>query len=290
MSGPPVLGDALGPRGRRRVNIASGLAAAVIAYLLWISVQRFARSGQLAPDKWRLLTRPEVLRFLANGLANTLKVAAVALVLAVALGGVLALGRLSSGLPIRTLSRAFTEFFRAFPLILLVFFAFFGLPRLGISLSRYWSLTLALSAYNGAVLGEIFRAGILSLDRGQGEAASALGLGRWPAMRLVILPQAVRRMIPTIVSQSVTLLKDTSLGFVVSFEELLRAGQIAGQFGRNELQTLSVVALFYLTVNFSLSRLARRLEIGQRRRLGASGIQVAGPEDLVAIEPAGRSD
>lgn len=279
-----TLGDALGPRGRRRVNIVSGLAAAAIAYALWVAFQRLADAGQLDSAKWELLAQPEVIRFLLKGMRNTLAVAGIGLVLATALGGILALGRLSRTFALRFSARLYTEFFRGFPLILLILFTFFGLPLIGIDLSRFWSLTIALVAYNGAVLGEIFRAGVLSLDRGQGEAASSLGLPYWPSMRLVILPQAVRRMTPTLVSQAITLLKDTSLGFVVSFEELLRVGQIAGEFGRNPLQTLSLVALFYLIVNFSLSRLARHLEVRQRRRYSAGSIQVAGPEDLVVVD------
>jgi glutamate transport system permease protein len=199
------------------------------------------------------------------------------------LGGVLALGRISRSLPLRAVARTYVEFFRGFPLLLLIFFTFFALPRAGVQLSRYWSLVLALAAYNGAVLGEIFRAGILSLDRGQREAAVSIGLPYWPMMRIVILPQAFRRMTPTIVSQTVTLLKDTSLGFFIAYEELLRVGQIAGEFGGNALQTLTVVAAMYLVVNFMLSRLARHLEVRQRRRYRAKSIQVAGVEDLVAV-------
>jgi glutamate transport system permease protein len=138
--------------------------------------------------------------------------------------------------------------------------------------------------YNSAVLAEIFRAGILSLDRGQTEAAEAIGLGYWQTMGLVLIPQAVRRMVPAIVSQLVTLLKDTSLGFVVPYEELLRRGNILGQFSRNVLQSLFVVALIYLVVNLILSRIARRLEVRQRRRYGAGAIRVAGNEELAAME------
>jgi glutamate transport system permease protein len=102
-------------------------------------------------------------------------------------------------------------------------------------------------------------------------------------MRLVVLPQAYRRMIPTILSQSVTLLKDTSLGVTVTYEELLRRGQIAGEFGKNQLQAYVAVAVIYLVVNMSLSRVARHLEVRQRRRYRAGSIDVAGAEDIVAV-------
>lgn len=278
----PALGDALGPRGRRRAAAASGLAVAFLALLFYVAFRRLAEAGQLEPELWTTLFDPDVIRFFWGGLLNTLKAASVSLVLACALGMTLALGRLSRSLPVRTVSRAYVEFFRGFPLILLIVFSFFTLPRLGIELTRFWSVCVALIAYNGAVLGEIFRAGILSLDRGQTEAADAIGLRRGQAMRLVILPQSFRRMLPTIVSQFVTLLKDTSLAFVVGFEELLRTGQIAGEFFQNTLQSLVAVAAIYLVVNFALSRVARRLERRQRRRYKAGTIEVTGTEDLVA--------
>ena len=278
----PALGDALGPRARRRAAVASVAAAAAIGFVIFVAVRRFADAGQFERRLWEPFLRPEVHRFLWNGLVNTLKAASIALVLASLLGIVLALCRLSRPLVLRTVSRSYVEFFRGFPLLLLIVFGFFTLPRLGIGLNRFWALVIALTAYNGAVLGEIFRAGILSLDRGQNEAAEALGMRRGQSMRFVILPQAFRRMTPTIVSQFVTLLKDTSLGFVIGYEELLRTGQIAGEFFRNSLQFLIAVSVVFFVVNFTLSRIARRLELRQRRRYKAGTIEVAGPEDLVA--------
>jgi glutamate transport system permease protein len=144
-------------------------------------------------------------------------------------------------------------------------------------------VVLALVVYNGAVLGEIFRAGILSLDRGQREAAAALGLTYWQVMFLVLIPQAARRMIPAVVSQLVTLLKDTSLGFVISFDELLRRGEQTGEFYSNPLHAVTAVAILYIAVNFTLSRIARRLEVRQRRRLKAAAVVVTGVEDLTAV-------
>jgi glutamate transport system permease protein len=280
----PALGDVLGPRGRRRSQVASVVALAAIGLVIYLALKRFADAGELAWEKWEPLTQREVIRFFGEGLLHTLQAAAISLVLASLFGMVLALGRLSPLLPLRTVSRTYTEFFRGFPLILLIVFAFFGLPELGIELTRFASVCLALVLYNSAVLGEIFRAGILSLDRGQTEAADAIGLRRGQAMRMVILPQSIRRMTPTIVSQFVTLLKDTSLGFAIGYEELLRTGQIAGVFYKNELQALIAVTLIFLAVNFTLSRIARRLELRQRRRYKADPIAAtAGPEDLVGV-------
>lgn len=278
----PMLADALGPRARRRLLVASIVIGALLAGLVAIGVNRLADRGQLSWDRWEPLTQWSVLKFLFGGLGLTVKAAAAGMAGAVVLGTALALLRLSRTGPIRWLATAWVEFFRGVPLLLLIFFTFFGMRRQGIDLSPFRALVIALALYNGAVLCEIFRAGILSLDRGQTEAAYAVGLGYWPAMRFVILPQAVRRMTPAIVSQLITLLKDTSLGFVITYEELLRRSRSTGEFFKNPLQATALVALVYIVVNLTLSRIARRLEVRQRRRLGAGPMTVGGVEDLAA--------
>ena len=277
------LGDALGPRGRRQVRIATAVSGVVLAGVVFVALRRAGDKGQLDWDKWHSILTWPVLKFLLLGLVNTLKVAGAAMAMAMVVGALMALGRLARFKPVAWAAGAYVDFFRAMPLLLLILFCGFGLPRYHVNLSNFWYLAIALTAYNGAVLGEIFRAGILSLDRGQSEAASSLGMRYWQAMALVIVPQAARRMIPAIVSQLVTLLKDTSLGFVISYEELLRRGRITGEFTHNLLQAYTVVALMYIAVNFTLSRIARRLEVRQRRRYGASSIKVAGIEDLAVL-------
>jgi glutamate transport system permease protein len=286
----PVLADALGPRARRRVLVASIVIGALIAGVLAVAVNRLGDKGQLAWEKWEPLTQWSVVKFLLLGLLQTVKAAAAGMACAVVIGTALALMRLSQTGPVRWLATAWVEFFRGVPLLLLIFFTFFGLRRQGLDLSPFRALVLALALYNGAVLCEIIRAGILSLDRGQTEASYAVGLGYWQAMRLVILPQAVRRMVPAIVSQLVTLLKDTSLGYVITYEELLRRSRSTGEFFKNPLQTTVFVAVIYILVNLTLSRTARRLEVRQRRRLGASPMTVGGVEDLATVGLASTAE
>ncbi|HVL93044.1 MAG TPA: amino acid ABC transporter permease [Acidimicrobiales bacterium] len=283
------LGDAPGPRGRRRAAIASVAAAVALVGLGTLIVKRLADRGQLAGRQWEPFTRESVVRFLLGGLGNTVKAAAVAMVLAIVVGATLALARLSRRAAVRWVATAWVEFFRGVPLILLILFTRFGLIKYDIDLSVFWALVIALVAYNGAVFGELFRAGILSLDRGQGEAASAIGLTYGQSMASVIVPQAARRMIPALVSQSVTLLKDTSLGFVIGFDELLRRSRVTGEFFFNPLQALAMAAALYIAVNFTLSRLARRLEVRQRRRYKAGSIEVGGIEDLAVMAAQSRT-
>ncbi len=283
--GGTVLYDVLGPRARRRVLFGSIATGAVIAWLIYVALRRFADNGQLDAERWELFTHGEVWRFLFGGLRNTLKAAVLSMVFAVVLGAGLALGRLARNKPTRWLTGGYVETFRGVPLLLLIFFTARLLGKYGIDVDTLWILVIALVAYNGAVLGEIFRAGILSLDRGQTEAAYAVGLGYWSAMRYVVIPQAIRRMVPALVSQLITLLKDTSLGFVLPYEELLRRGQLIGEIEpASLLQGLLVVAVIYIAVNFSLSRLARWLEVRQRRRYRAGPVEVSGIEDLAVLE------
>lgn len=288
-----VLTEELGPRGRRRVRVGTWLSMAALVALAVYAVLRFESRGELAAELWQPFLDWDNWRFLLTGLVNTVRAAITAMVLSIAVGFVMALGRLSRARPTRWLARSYVELFRSFPLLLMIFAAFFGLPALGFDVSRYVALVVALTVYNSAVLAEIFRAGVLSLDRGQTEAAQAIGLRHWPMMRLIILPQAVRRMIPAIVAQLATLTKDTSLGFVIGYEEFLRRGQSFAQTfplpeggfkPENELQTYIMVAVVYFLVIYLLSRLARRLEVQQRRKLGAGRLQVGGGlEDLEAF-------
>ena len=212
-----------------------------------------------------------------------MRAAAVAIALSAAIGTVMALGRLSQIAPLRWLASTYVELFRALPSLLLILFGFFGLPQvlaalppaLGLptTVSRYAALVIGLTLYNSAVMAEIVRAGVLSLPRGQSEAASAIGLTRGQAQRMVILPQAVSRMLPSLIAQGVVVLKDTSYGFVIGFEELLRRGQLAGEATGSVLQAYVVVAVIYVAVCLALSALARYVEGRQRRRYGraASG-------------------
>ena len=284
MSAPAlvVLADDLGPRGRRKVLVATLLSLAGLGLLMYGAVGRLNATGQLDAARWKPLTDPAVIRFLLGGLVNTLKAALTAMALALVLGLLLALGRLSRNWVMRNLTGSHVEFFRGFPLLLLIYFCGFGLPRYGIRWGAFWFLVAALVAYNSAILAEIFRAGILSLDRGQAEAAAAIGLSYWQSMLLVQVPQAVRRMVPSIVAQLVTLLKDTSLGFVITYDELLRRSRSTGEFFHNPLQTLVVIAVMYIIVNFTLGRVAAWLESRQNRRPRAAADL---PSAVRAIEP-----
>jgi glutamate transport system permease protein len=265
-----VLYDAVGPRGRRRILLGSIAGVLGVAAVVGVAVARLAAKGSFDPELWRVLTEGAVQRLIGRGLVATLRAAVVAMVLAMAVGAVLAVGRLSRRAWVARLAGAWVELFRGLPLLLLILFLFLALPAVGITISVFWALVAGLTLYNGAVIGEIFRAGILSLPRGQTEAAYAIGLRRGQTLRLILVPQAVRRMLPALISQLVTLLKDTSLGFVIGYAELLRNGRTAVEFlgGRYSIPIYTAIAVVYIAVNASLSFLARWLDRRTRRRLG----------------------
>jgi glutamate transport system permease protein len=260
-----VLYDVVGPRGQRRIRNGAIIGGILAAAVLGLAVAQLAENGVLDPDRWDVLLSRDLAQLLLRGLWATLQVALVAIVLSVAGGLLLAAARLSDRRLLRGAARVWIEIFRGLPLLVLIFFIFLGAPAIGIDVPTFWALTIGITLYNSAVLCEIFRAGIRALPRGQTEAAYAIGLRKIETMRVVLLPQAVRAMLPALVSQVVIILKETSLGFVIGYTELLREGRVAVEYlgGAHAIPVYTAVALVYLLVNLALSRLAKQLE---RRR------------------------
>ena len=290
-----VLVEELGPQGKRRVRTATIISSVVLgAIFLWF-LWRLYDEGQFEGRLWaQFIAFDEGWpQFLLAGLWGTFRAAIGAMIIAAVLGLVLALGRLSLLMPVRVISGVLIDVFRGPPVLLMIFFAYYALPQLlpgalGTTLARnpLLALVIGLAAYNMAVLAEIYRAGILSLDRGQSEAAYSVGMTRGKAMRLVILPQALRRMIPAIVAQLATLTKDTALGYIITVgSDLMGRGRSFVQGSPiNDLQTWFVVGILYFIIIWMLTRLARRLEVQQRQKLGAGRLTVAGGDaDLDAI-------
>jgi glutamate transport system permease protein len=269
-----VLYDIPGPQAIRRHRVAGGIGALGVAAVLGVVGFRLAEEGQFDADTWRFLTVPGTYDAILQGLINTLRVAVVAIALSLAFGAVFAAARQADLVLLRWPAIAVIEFFRAVPLLLLILFLFLGF---GNYIGRFWSLTLALMLYNGSVLAEIFRAGIQAVPRGQVEAAFSLGLRKGQVMRLVVAPQAVRVMLPAIISQSVVALKDTALGLIIAYEELARVGRQLFVFYNNPLAVGITIAAIYIVINYTLSRVAVALEARQRRVTRIALEEGAGP-------------
>ncbi len=203
------------------------------------------------------------------GLIQTLSAALVAMVLSLTFGIVFAVGRLSDHWWVRVPAGAVVEFFRAVPLLLMIFFIFYGLPYIngGVPVSAFWSVVIGLTLYNGSVLAEAFRAGVRSVPRGQGEAAYGIGMRKNQVMRHILIPQAARAMLPVILSQLVVLVKDTALGYIVAFPELMQRG--VNDLGANRANVVAaaiVVAAIYIAVNSLLTSLANFVDRRSSRR------------------------
>jgi glutamate transport system permease protein len=263
-----VLFDVPGPRAIARNRLVGALGIAAVITLVGYVAYRFYDTGQFEGRLWEWLQYEQIQLDLLAALLATLRAFAAGAVLALAFGAVFAAGRLSDHRWVRVPSATVVEFFRAIPLLILIFLFYYGLPAIGVRMTPFFALVFGLTLYNGSVLAEVFRAGVLALPRGQTEAAYALGMRKTQVMILVLLPQALRAMLPAIVSQLVVLLKDTALGFLITYYELLRYAQVIGgnfQFGRPFIPVLIVVSAIYITMCLLLSWLASYLEARNRR-------------------------
>jgi glutamate transport system permease protein len=297
MSNQTVLYDAPGPKARRMTIIVSVVAAALALGGAYLLIYRpLKRNGHLSMELWGPLIDPGNENFeqlwtrFAQGFRATLVAAVLAIVCSLLVGTALAILRVQlrsvqtvPGVQVLVsllnwVTRICVEVFRGIPVVITIFFVWVALSKTGASDLRIplswiglddlvipsllYALVLGLTIYNGVVIGEILRSGMEGLPRGQREAADAIGLSTFQTIRLVLLPQAYRIMLPALISQLVVVLKDTSLGFIITYEEILRVAGQTIQFLQNGIQTYVVIGAIYISLNYALSKLA---EYTQRR-------------------------
>ncbi|MFH8453373.1 amino acid ABC transporter permease [Streptomyces fungicidicus] len=285
-----VLYDAPGPRAKRRNVILSVVFIAALVLVLWWVYKTMDDKGQLDWALWKPFTESEAwTTYLLPGLVDTLKAAALSMVIALPLGAILGIARMSDHKWVRVPASVVVEFFRAIPVLLLMLFAneFFARSTDVTSADRpLYAVVTGLVLYNASVLAEVVRAGILSLPKGQGEAAQAIGLRKSQTMSNILLPQAVTVMLPAIVSQLVVIVKDTALGGVMlGFTELLNSrGTLAANYA-NVVPSFIVVAVIFIVLNFLLTSFASWLEGRLRRSKRGTGA-VLGAEDVDDLNAA----
>ncbi len=281
MSDRSVLYDLPGPKARRRALLGTIVGTLAIALLAFVVAKRLADQGQFDGELWGPWLNPssdqfsQVWSLVGKGVVATLVAALLAIVLSLLFGVLLGVGRMMLGRFGRMPVIGFIELFRGLPVVITIVFVWRALVELGVDLSflpgepAFWYLVIGLALYNSVIIAEILRAGVASLPSGQGEAALAIGMTGGQTMRGVLLPQAFRIMLPALISQLVVILKDTSLAAVIGlgYLELLRRGNQISQVLDNPIQSLFMVALIFIAINYSLGRLATYLE----RRLSRSG-------------------
>ncbi|MGZ4519842.1 MAG: amino acid ABC transporter permease [Mycobacteriaceae bacterium] len=282
-AGSAVLFDVPGPSTRRRVRIFSIVAGLALVALLWWAALRLADQGQFVQEKWAPLFDPtnsdfaDVWNLLGHGLLNTLKAAGLAIVLSLVLGTAIGVARLSAGKITRWPIIVLVEFFRGLPVILTIYLTSKLLPELGLDLSGLpggellWFLVIGLTAYNSVIFAEIIRSGVVSLPKGQSEAGLATGLTNGQTLRLILLPQAFRVMLPALISQIIVALKDTSLIAILGgYIELLKEGGLLVQNLNNPIQTYLLIAVIFILINHTLSKFAEYVQRRVSRTTSAS--------------------
>jgi len=264
-----VLYDVPGPKAIARNRILGLVTIVVILAAVGWVIWRFAATGQFSADKWEIFTYGAIWQRLLDGAVATLTAFAAAAVGALVLGFVLAVGRLSDRAWIRVPVGWLTEILRAIPVLVFMMLLYYGLPVIGVRMEPYWAVVIALVAYNGSVLAEVIRAGVESLPRGQSEAGYAIGLRKAGVLRLILLPQAIRAMMPVIVAQLVVTLKDTALGFIITYPELLYVIKLLGSnavYSSPLIQTAIIGGSIYVAMCLALSYVAYRIEQRTKRR------------------------
>lgn len=261
-----VLYEVPGPRTRTRYRLFGALSLVVLAGLLWFVYDKLAAAGQFSAEMWAPFQYTTVQQRILDGVRDTLTAFGLAAAFSLVLGALLAAGRLSDHRPVRWAATGVIEFFRAMPLLIMIF----ALYQAFFSSQPLWALVLGLTLYNGSVQAEIIRSGVRAVPRGQSEAAYALGLRKSQVMATILVPQAVRSMLPAMIGQLVVTLKDTSLGFLITYTELLYIGKlIAGNtstpYGYPYIPVVLVIAPVYIVLCLALTALARWIESRGRR-------------------------
>ncbi|MFI8264981.1 MULTISPECIES: amino acid ABC transporter permease [unclassified Streptomyces] len=288
-----VLYDTPGPKAKTRNWVYTGIFLVVLALVLWWALSLMAEKNQLDADKWSpFVTDSQVwTTYLLPGLGETLKAGLIAMVIALPLGALLGIARLSDHAWIRVPVGTVVEFFRAIPVLMLMFFSsalYVLLGTVSSDLRPLYAVVTGLVLYNASVIAEIVRAGILTLPRGQTDAAKAIGMRKGQIMTYVLVPQAVTAMLPALVSQLVVILKDTALGgAALGFADLMSMNrQISANYS-NTIATMVVIALIYIAVNFALTTFASWLEGRLRKSQKGTGAVVAG--DVAEVDAGGAA-
>ncbi|MCU6479396.1 glutamate transport system permease protein [Arthrobacter silviterrae] len=259
-----VLFDVPGPKARTRNVFLNVFTVLVVVGIIAFILYRFNESGQFTAKKWEIFTFPRVQQMFLTVIGATLKAFAASAVGSLVLGILLAFGRLADSKWVRVPCYWFTELFRAIPVLVLMMIVYYGLPSAGVKgITPFIAVVVGLILYNGSVLAEVFRAGIESLPKGQREAGLAVGLSKGQVQRIILLPQAVRSMLPVIISQLVVILKDTALGFLITYNEVLYYADFLGsqgQYGSPVVPALMVTAVIYVGLCLILSGIAKLVE------------------------------
>lgn len=251
-----ALYEAPGPRTRRLTAILTGISVVLVGIGLALIVRQFYVTGQLDAKYWSFFGKWSTWRYLLTGFWGTIRVAAMAAVISLVLGVVLMLGRTSGIRPLEVVCHVIIDFFRGVPSLLLIYFFYLIIPQYGIRLPAFWMITLPVALAASGVLAEVFRAGVNAVPRGQTEAALSIGLTPGKTMFKIVLPQALRIVVPSLISQLVVVVKDTTVAYVVSFPDLMQNTRVLISNYDALVSMYFVVAIIYILINYAINHLS----------------------------------
>ena len=243
-----------GPKTRRYIVVGTVLSLAARAALAFCVIRQFYRTGQLDAKYWSFLMRATTWRFLGRGLAGTLEAALAAGLVALALGFLMMVGRISGNRILGGISTALIEFTRGVPTLLFVYFFFLVVPQLGIKLPAFWKIAAPVAISASGLVAEALRAGVNAVPKGQTEAALSLGMSNRSVFLKVVFPQAIRFVIPSLISEIVIVVKDTTFAYVVNFPDLMQNARVLISNYDALLSVYLVVAIIYIIINYLLNR------------------------------------
>lgn len=249
-----ALYEAPGPKTRKRIVIVTVISLIALAALVGAVIRQFYLTGQLDAKYWSFFIRATTWRFLGRGIAGTLEVALAAGVVTFVLGFLMMLGRISNSRILRGISTALIEFTRGVPTLLFIYFFFLVVPQFGFKLPAFWKIAAPVAISASGVVAEVLRSGVNAVPRGQTEAALSLGMSGRSVFLKVVFPQAIRYVIPALISEVVIVVKDTTFAYVVNFPDLMQNAKVLISNYDALLSVYLVVAVIYIVINYLLNR------------------------------------
>ena len=262
-----ALYEAPGPKTKKRIVIFTAVSLVALAALIFLIIRQFYITGQLNEKYWSLFTRFTTWKFLAEGLVGTLQVALVSSVVAFVIAFLLMVGRINRNKIASWISTALIELSRGIPTLLFIYFFFLVAPQLGLKLPTFWKISLPVALSAAGVVAEVLRSGVNAVPKGQTEAAVALGMRSVTVFTKIVFPQAFRYVIPSLISELVIVLKDTTFAYVVSYADLMQNARVLISNYDALLSVYLVVALIYILINYLLNQAS----VAVAKRLKATG-------------------
>jgi glutamate transport system permease protein len=280
-----ALYEAPGPKTRKRIRIATGISLAALAALIYVVIRQFYRTGQLDAKYWSFFLRATTWKFLGKGIAGTLEVAAASGVMAFVAGFLMMLGRISTRKVLRGIGTSLVEFTRGVPTLLFIYFFFLVVPQFGIKMTAFWKISIPVAISASGVVAEVLRSGVNAVPKGQREAALSLGMSGRSVFLKVIFPQAIRYVIPALISEIVIVVKDTTFAYVVNYPDLMQNAKVLISNYDALLSVYLVAAVVYILINYLLNKVSAAVASRRNR-----SIKLSHQEDDVVLDQMLRSE